>query len=244
MTIAYSQTAPLNAGAGASSLATGTFPSQPSIGTYIVVAAWGANVSNHSAGHFTLSGMAITFTQQGFEAVNGSQWCSLWFGRVATASLPNQITLTVASESAGYITIVAAAFTGVASSFPLDGSAVGATGTGQSAAPGNLAFSANDAVFAVMGSNDSASSASVTTPTGFTSVASWTNGSSAEVGQFVYAINPSSPTDPTWAVGTGFNTGWATSQFALSPVSINPPQLPRRRLPRPAAKELRDVFNW
>jgi hypothetical protein len=190
----------------------------PAAGHYIVVWAWGWNSANpHTAGHFTCADNATggtnTYIQEGFQSQAGDCWSCMFYATVTNTKANLIVTVTLTSENTGYVNAVASEFSGVLASTPVDGSAVGTTGSSGSAAPGNLTVAAGDLVCCVV-SIDSATS--VTVPTGFTNPDSANNpivnGSVFQSGGGAYKINPGTPTNPTWTVTSG---KWSTSQFAL-----------------------------
>jgi hypothetical protein len=107
------------------------------------------------------------------------------------------------------INVCGAEFSGGASS-PADGNAVGTTGTSVTIAPGSLSFTANDLVISV--SVDDNTTYGGSTPSGFTRSDFQNDGTNFEVGEGIYAIGPTSPTNPSRTITSA---KWCSSQFAL-----------------------------
>lgn len=194
------------------SQSSGAFAASPTAGNYVVVWTWGWESAAITASAVTCADNATgnTYTRAAFQIAPAGGWSALFYAKVV--GTVGSFTPTVSVAGGHVIEACAAEFSGVAPSSPADGAAVGTTGTTGAPAPGSMTFTAGDLIVAVM-QDDFSAAATVTTPTGFTSVQKDTDGVSHEVGEGVYALAPSSPTNPTWnSIGA---TGWGASQLAL-----------------------------
>jgi hypothetical protein len=215
MAIALIQTAGLGANGGGSSQQTLSFGVPPTVGNTIVAWTWGWSSAGHGAPQ------ASTFSDTGGNSYlipvgasygqNFDLWLGVGYARVLTAGASFKVTATPNVGSNSSIMVVASEFSGVAAASPVDGgAAVGANGSTGVPAPGNLSFGPGDLLVAVM-ARDSASFLG-STPTGWNRIAFQNDGAAFSVGEAIYAIDPASPTNPSWATST---TVWGASQFAL-----------------------------
>jgi hypothetical protein len=202
-------------------VSTGAFAANPSVGDYVVAWAWGYSGTTLAvAANVTcadnIGGNA--YTQVGFQSVvrdaSNRYWVAMFHAKVAAtgANFAPAITTSIAGSG---LQVCAAEFSGVAATAPADGAAVSASAPGPSSsspAPGSKSFAAGDVVCAVMVNAMFVSPQTVTTPSGFTSVQKETDGVNFLVGEGVYAVAPTSPTNPTW---NAVADAWAASQFAL-----------------------------
>lgn len=196
---------------------TGAFGANPTIGNYIVVFAWGwtSAVHTNALAFSDTGGNSYTVPTGAFKDQATDLWCAVGYAKVATSGATFKVTATYNNGISGAtINVCAAEFSGVAAASPLDGSAIGATGTSTSAAPGSLSFTSGDLVVAV--SVDDNTSYTGSTPTGFTRVQNQSNGTSFEVGEGIYAVAPASPTNPTRTITSA---KWCAAQLALLAVS-------------------------
>jgi hypothetical protein len=212
MAIALVQTAVLGAIGSGASQQTGAFAAQPTVGNYLLAWAWGWNGQGGTIGFSAFSDTganAYTVPANAKQGINNDLWCAVGYAKVATAGASFKVTAT-ATATGGSVMVVASEFSGVLAASPVDGAAVGITGTTGIPAPGSLAFTAGDLVVAVMARD--ATTYLGSTPTGFTRAAFQNDGTNFQVGEALYAIGPASPTNPAWATST---TSWGTAQFAL-----------------------------
>jgi hypothetical protein len=109
--------------------------------------------------------------------------------------------------------LAVAEVSGMATSGQPDVAAQTGTGNGTSASPGQMTTAtATDIVFAVMASDSGANPASVTSPSGWTSIFKETDGADYEVGEAVYQITSATGNfNPTWTVPSG---PWVAGQVA------------------------------
>lgn len=220
MAIAFVQTATLGSTGSGASQQTSAFGSNPTVGNYLVAWAWGWNSTvTHLASHFVFSDTGSNaWSPLGFQSLSADLWLIMGYAKVATGSASHKITMTLTGESTGSVMVCGSEFSGVASTSPLDGAAVGTTGTTGIPAPGSLSLTAGDLVLALMTTDQTTyTTFGYSTPTGFTRVGMQNDGSTFQVGEAVYAINPSSPTNPAWKTGT---VKWAANQFALKAASV------------------------
>ncbi len=209
------QSTTLGTNSGGNSQATGAFATNPTVGNYLIVWAWGWTSSNHGTVAFSDTGGNVYTVPTGSQQDQTRDlWCAIGFAKVATSGATFKVTCTPNASSTGSILVVASEFSGGLASGPLDGAAVGTTGTSTSVAPGSLSFTAGDLVVAV--SVDDNNTYGGSTPAGFTRVANETNGSTFEVGEAVYAIAPASPTNPARTITSA---KWAAVQLALKPAA-------------------------
>lgn len=213
MAIALVQQTTLGSNGSATSVATGAFATAPTVGNYVIAWAWvgsktGANWA--STAFSCTDNFSNSYSSIGFSASGNTLVALMYYAKVATTGSAFTVTLTASNRTK--LDVVAAEFSGLVASSPTD-NALGTTGTTGAPAPGSMTlFNAGDLVIAVMASAAAANPATVTTPSGFTAVATQTNGSTFSVGQAIYAINPGSPTNPTWNSGT---VAWGAYQAAL-----------------------------
>lgn len=213
MAIAFVQTGALGSAGTATSQQTSIFGTNPTVGNYLVAWAWGWSSSHQATPAFSDTGSnSWTVPTNAYQQIAADLWCIAGYTKVATSGSSFRITITTTGWTSGAIMVVASEFSGVASASPLDGSAVGTTGTTGAPAPGSLSFTSGDLLVAVMANDGSGNPTTVTTPSGWTSVGKQTNGASFEVGDAIYQIAPASPVNPTWNSST---VKWSASQFAL-----------------------------
>ena len=219
------------------SQATGAFSKNPTIGNTIVVWCWAWDAGGWSSSDITCSDNLAThntYTQAGF-VQNGSAAFCFFYANVANTGAGYTPVITVHSVTDPAISVAASEFSGIASSNPIDGTAVTAVGKGTPASLGKMNVKANDLVLAGLSWNED-SAVRITAPSG------WTQSGNAlddgaidpnqytEFGDAIYSINPTSPTAPSWSVsGTSSATDtWCASQLAFL----------KRQLNRDAARRL------
>lgn len=233
MAIALVQTAALGSTGSGTSQQTSAFASNPTVGNYIVAWAWGWNPATGTTAPAIsdTGGNSYTIPTGGFQERTGDLWSVVAWTKVATSGATFRLTVTKAATwSAGSLMIVASEFSGVAAASPLDGTPAGTNSTTGVPAPGSMAVASGSLVAPVMVRDSTTFLGS--TPTGFNRVAFQNDGTNFEVGEAIYAINPSSPANPSWATST---TAWAASQFALLAASGGSAFLARRPLLVPQA---------
>ena len=206
------------------SQATGAFSKNPTIGNTIVVWCWAWDAGGWSSSDITCSDNLAThntYTQAGF-VQNGSAAFCFFYANVANTGAGYTPVITVHSVTDPAISVAASEFSGIASSNPIDGTAVTAVGKGTPASLGKMNVKANDLVLAGLSWNED-SAVRITAPSG------WTQSGNAlddgaidpnqytEFGDAIYSINPTSPTAPSWSVsGTSSATDtWCASQLAF-----------------------------
>jgi hypothetical protein len=217
MSIAHIQDTSVGSNAAVTSVSTGAFASNPGTGgmDYVVAFVWGVGTSvvlaDLNITDTYSNGPGGSYTLIGFKA-NTTVFGCMAYAPVTTTGA--SFAVTAHNSVSGKLSIVASEFTGIAATSPVDGSAVSASGTSQTAAPGNLTVTAGDLVLAVVCDLDVQFSPVLNTPAGWNSAGKATSSLTA-VGQGIWAVNPSSPTNPSWTVGTGSNAAWVASQFAM-----------------------------
>ena len=225
--IACVQGASLGLNSSGTSQATGAFASKPTIGNYILVSCWAWNQNREwTSSDITCSDNLAThntYTQVGFVQSGYDVFCFFYAKVTSTgAGYTPVVTLNTVGNSA--ISVAASEFSGIASSNPIDGSAVTATGTGSPASLGNMTVRASDLVLA--GLNwDECSAVSISQPSGWTRQglddASVDSSCTTAYGDAIYSIASSSTTAPSWSVSGGTTSGtdgWCASQVAFLPV--------------------------
>lgn len=219
MTIALVQTAALGSTTLATSQQSSAFAANPTTGNMLVAWAWG-DISG-SLTSLTFSDTAgntwtVPSNVQQVYTVGGSLWFTMAYAPVTATGASFKVKMTVSPSSK--INVCAAEFSGVATVSPVSGTPVGTTsGSALSFALGNMTVSAGDLVVCGCCNNDGTTPATLTFTGGaaFNSVArQLDSGAVFTVGQALYAINPTSPTDPSWSESDTFAV-WSGSQFAL-----------------------------
>jgi hypothetical protein len=214
MAIVLVQTAALGATGSGSTIQTSAFGVQPTVGNYIVAWHWGwagAHTGSIGATCFTDTG-SNSYTNIGAQTIDNSTYSLMGYTKVVTAGASFKITATpvMTGLTTGDRLVVACEFSGILSTSPVDGTPIGAVGTTGAPAPGSLSFSSGDIVTAVLCRNEATYPGF--TPTGFNRVAFENDGTNFQVGEAIYAINPTSPTNPSWITSS---TSWSCSQAAL-----------------------------
>jgi hypothetical protein len=229
--VTWIQNAAIGSTGSGSSIQTSAFGSNPTVGNYIVGYCWGwGNTSDHPT--------SVTFTDTGgntyavptgaFKDQANDLYLAVGYAKVVTSGATFKVTATANGTTAHEsVMCCAAEFSGIAASSPEDGAAVGATGTSVTVAPGSKSLTSGSLVVAVM--SDDNTSFGGSTPTGFTRVGFQNNGSSFQVGEGIYAINPTSPTNPSRTITSA---KWAAAQFALLAAGTATKAPPPSRRPR------------
>jgi hypothetical protein len=217
MAILHVQDAALGSASAATSQQTGAFAANPTVGNYLVAWGWGWMGSAHDltpSFSDTAGGNTWVVPANGYQQIALDLWGFLGYAKVAATGASFKISSTGArTATGGSIMVCAAEFSGVASTSPLDGSAVGTTNTTGIPAPGNLTLTSGSLVLGLMTSDQTTyTTFGYSTPTGFTRAGMQNDGSTFQVGEAIWAINPTSPSNPSWATGT---VKWAAAQFAL-----------------------------
>lgn len=219
MAIALVQTAALGSTGSGTSQQTSAFGAQPTVGNYLVAWAWGwdnSHPTHVSCGFTDTGGNTYAVPAGAFQTIGSDLWVAVGYTKVATAGASFKVTATPVNSPTGYLgslMVVAVEFSGVAGTSPVDGAAVGTTGTTGIPAPGSKTLTAGDLVVALFSSDQTTyTTFGYSTPSGFTRAAFQNDGSSFQVGEAIYAIGPASPSNPSWKTGT---VNWAAAQFAL-----------------------------
>lgn len=197
--------------AGAVAEVTATFASGPTAGNAVVVCCWGNAVGanptcSDNQGNVYSRRVSAGTASNDFVAVFDCDSVTYHGGAFT-------VTLGTGGSTNFAVNVVLAEVSGMQTSGQPDVTAVSATGDTTSAKPGSITTAtATDIVFAVMASNSGDNPASVTSPSGWTSLFKDTNGASDEVGEAVYQVESSTGTfDPTWTVPS---QNWAACQVA------------------------------
>lgn len=225
MAILPVQTAALGSHTSATSQQSGAFPSNPTVGNNIGAWCWGqVDGATPTSVTFTDSGgNSYTVPANVFQVKQTTGTIRVYFAagyaRVTTSAASFKATATVNGTAGGTTTInvCAAEFSGVAATSPLSGTPVGNTSTAAGTfSLGNMTVGAGDLVLCGCTNSDSTGSPPFNfTGSGYTSVAKQVDnaGQVFGIGQGLYAIGPTSPTNPAWSDTN--NPVWAGGQFAL-----------------------------
>lgn len=213
MGIALAQSIPTIATTGAAtSLASNALASNPTVGNYLTMWGWGWS-SATTAGSIT-STFSVTDTGGNSwtiykQALGSDLWVVCGWAKVGTSGSTFKVTMNnMPAGSSGDILL--AEWSGVVGTSPVDGTPTGTTGTSVTVAPGSMAITAGSLVIAV--SSDDNTTYGGSTPSGFTRAGFQNNGSSNQVGEGIYAIGPTSPSNPSRTITSA---KWAAQQFAL-----------------------------
>jgi hypothetical protein len=217
MAIVWVQNAAIGSTSAGTSQATSAFPASPTVGNYVVWTGWGWNSGSPGQTNATITATDSATGNTWIKPANVFQkratdlWCSGGYAKIANTTASFTVTVTDSSGSGnGAIMICAAEFSGVAASSPEDGTGVGANGSSVTVAPGSKSITSGSLVVLVAADDNTTFTGS--TPTGYTRVGFQNNGSTFEVGEGAYAINPSSPTNPSRTITTN---PWVAGLFAL-----------------------------
>lgn len=211
MGIALAQSIPtIASNNSATALSSNSLASNPTVSNYITFWAWGWNSSGHATVPTVSDTGGNSYTTY-FQNRSGDAWALCGWAKVGTSAATFKVSLATGTGwSAGAMDIVIAEWSGVVGTSAVDGTPIGTTGTTGSPAPGSMTITAGSLVCGVMVRDDTAYVGS--TPSGFTRAGFQNNGSTNEVGEAIYAIGPTSPSNPTWGNSTN---AWAAQQFAL-----------------------------
>jgi hypothetical protein len=215
MAISLVQTAALGSTGSGLSQQTSAFGANPTVGNYLIAWAWGWNGSNHSTPTFTdTAGNAWAIPAGGLQEIAADLWLAVAYAKVTATGATFKVTCAEGTAgNFGSIMVVASEFSGIPATSPSDGAAVGATGTTGVPAPGSLTLTSGSLVVALFATDQTTYvTYGYSTPAGFTRAAFQNDGTNFQVGEAIYAIDPSSPSNPSWATGT---VKWAAAQFAL-----------------------------
>lgn len=213
MSYAYVQTAALAAaGSSPTSLSTTAFGSNPTVNNLLVVGCWGlANSPVLTSANTTCSDnvTGASYSQLVFAANAFNYWMCLFYYVVGSTGSSFAPKVSFSANTPTSANIAAAEFSGGATSSPLDTSVTGSQAFATTWSPGNMTITSGDLVCSIYSESD-AGTHTPTTPTGFTNIAKQSNGGSFGIGSFDYAINPTSPTNPSYnAPGSG--SAWGNS---------------------------------
>jgi hypothetical protein len=217
--ISFVQTAVLGSTSSGASIQTSAFAANPTVGNYLVAWAWGWTSNTTSAAPaFSDTGTnAYTIPTNCFLFQASDLWLAVGYTKVAISGATFKVTITKAAAwVSGSMMCVASEFSGIAATSPLDGTAVGTSPgtTAQSFAPGNLTLASGSLVVAGFCGDVAGNPANLTSPSGWSSAGQQLNGTTFQVGEGVYRINPASPANPTWST-TAAAAKWGAAQFAL-----------------------------
>ena len=142
----------------------------------------------------------------------------MFYAKVAATASSFNVTITSNGCNSSLMSVRAGEFSGIAASSPLDTSK-GTTNTGNSFSPGTMTVITGDLVCAVMSAvpDFGGSNNSFIAPSGWTIVATLNPSpvNSNPGGGAIYRINPTSPTNPNWALRFNDTYTWTGSQFGL-----------------------------
>lgn len=191
------------------------FSSLPTIGNTVVGIAVG---SSTDASDLQISdGYGNTYTNQVVSFGIATRTYYAVIGYTVVSSLPGSgfhITAAFDGTSSGYIGVYVAEFSGVGSS---DGTLLSSNSSGSTnPAPSNLTVPSGNLSVVVFESNDSSFNETITTPSGWTLIDK-IPGVPKIISACAYKINASSPSNPTWTIGTSCT--WVALQRAFNPAS-------------------------
>ncbi len=200
--------------ASASLLATGPFPAPVTVGSLVVVYAWGN--ANINTALLTCTDNAVVPNQ--YTRLSGVTnagppvcWVAMFIGIVRSNPVSGNLSCTITATGTGTMQVCAAEFAGGTTATDRASSGNGASGIPKPAMattvlPGCLIVSA-------FSDGDTGSPATVTTPADFTDVGKQTNGATLTVGEAVWRIVPDVGVyNPSWDSGA---VPWAATGAAL-----------------------------
>lgn len=199
-------------GASSGAVSSGAFGTNPTVGNYIIIWAWGwtSNAGTISPALADTGSNSYTTPANVLQKQSLDLWCTMGYTKVGTSGASFKVSVTP-GVNGGSVCVCGAEFSGLPASAPGDGAPIGTTGTTGAPAPGSMAISAGDLTCAVM-TDDDTTTTTPTTPTNFISVQA-ENSASIQIGEAVYVINLASPSNPAWQNFGSFK--WGSSQMAF-----------------------------
>lgn len=218
MAIAFVQAPSVNhssSGASDNSLDSLNFSALPTVGNTVVGFCVGKS-SNSS--YMTISdsyGNTYTHQRVGFTVVSTDYYATIAYTTVS--SIPGSgfhITASFDGSGTGLIGIYVAEFSGVGYT---DGTMISSAYNADThPAPSDLTVTSGNLGVVLFQSNDTSSSETITTPSGWTLIDRIT-GLAGIISGCAYGIGMSSPSNPSWTIGTTCN--WVCTQRAFEPAS-------------------------